>query len=188
MAAVVASTLIFAMSLAAQAPALKLDLGDLSSRAKEVVNVSIDKNTVDWAMQALNSKGADAEKLRELMKELDGITVQALEFDRDKGPAWEELLAAAQGVIRQMDGAQWKSIVSAEEKGTSPELVRVSLFTDAAGQVGGLGVLAVERSEIVLVNIVGNIRLDQLETIGKALGQPGMFGALGGAKSPARAK
>jgi len=182
---VLASALAFPISAAAQSAYLKLDLGNLASRAKESVNISIDKTTVDWAMQALNSKGGDTAKLRELMKDLDAITVQALEFDKDKAPSTEELLDAAKNVVRELEGPQWKPIVSATEKhehGT--EMVRVSRWKNAAGEIGGLTVLAIEPGEIVLVNVVGKIKLDQINDLGKALGQPGMFGPLGGSASP----
>ena len=43
-----------------------------------------------------------------------------------------------------------------------------------------LALLAIEPGEIVLIDVVGNVRLDQIESLGKALGQPGMFGSMGG--------
>jgi hypothetical protein len=178
---VLASALSFPVSAAAQSARLKLDLGNLSSRAKETVNISIDKNTVDWAVQALNSEGGGAAKMRELMKELEGITVQSLEFEKDKGPSTEELIEAARSVMQELDRPQWQSIISATEKHAQrTELVRVSLWKDAAGEIGGLALLAIEPGEIVLVNVVGKVKLDQIEAIGKAIGHPGMFGPLEG--------
>ena len=80
---------------------------------------------------------------------------------------------------------QRKSIINVTEKqAQSTELVRVSCGKDAAGGVGGLALLAIESGEIVLVNVVGNVKLDQLGALGKAIGNPGMFGPLGGAASP----
>jgi hypothetical protein len=170
---------------AAQSAQLKLDLGNLASKAKESVNISIDRTTVDWASQALKSKGGDTEKMRELMKDLEGITVQVLEFEKnEKAPSVEELVAAARGVIKELDGPQWKSIINVTEKHEKrTELVRISLWKDAAGKIGGLALLAIEPGEIALISVVGNVKLDQLETIGKAIGHPGMFGPLGGAVS-----
>ncbi len=180
-----ASALAFPGSSSAQSPRLKLDIGNLAARAKEVVNISLDKSSVEWAGQAVGSKGADGEKLRNLMKELDGITVQALEFEKDKAPAWEELIGAARGAIQELDGSQWQSIVSVtEKKGNGSEMVRVSLLKDSAGQIGGLAILAIEPAELVLVNISGKVRLDQLESLGSALGHPGILGGLGAKKEP----
>jgi hypothetical protein len=182
---VLASALALPVSAAAQGAYLKLDLGNLASKAQESVNISIDRTTVDWAMQALKPEGGDTEKVRELMKELEGITVQALEFGNDKAPTVEELIGAARSVMQALDGPQWKPIINITEKnGQSTELVRVSLWKDPAGKIGGLALLAIEPGEIVLVNLVGNVRLDQLNALAKALGHPGMFGRLGGSASP----
>jgi hypothetical protein len=174
------------VSAAAQGAHLKLDLGNFASRAKEVVNISIDKTTVDWAMQALKSKGGDTEKMRELMKDLEGITVQNLEFEKnEKAPTVEELIGAARGVMQELDGPQWKSIINVTEKNAQrTEIVRVSLWKDAAGKIGGLALLAIEPGEITLIDVVGNVKLDQLDALGKAIGHPGMFGPLGGTASP----
>ncbi len=172
----------------AQGARLKLDLGNLTARAKENVNISIDKSTMDWALQGLN-KGADAEQIRGLMKDLDGITVQSLKFDKEKAPAWDEILEAVKGVIQLIDGPQWKPLVSVTSKEASgPQIVRVSLFKDAAGEMGGMAVLSVQPTEVTLVNIAGKIKLDQMEAIGKALGKPGMFGRLGTTKNEPQSK
>jgi hypothetical protein len=174
------------VSAAAQGARLKLDLGNLAARAKESVNISIDKTTVDWAMQALKSKGGDTAKVRELMNDLDGITVQVLEFEKnDKAPTLEELMGAARGVLQELEGPQWKSIINVTEKHEHrTEIVRISLWKDAAGKIGGLGLLVIEPGEIVLINLAGNVKLDQLDAIGKAIGHPGMMGPLGGSASP----
>jgi hypothetical protein len=175
------------VAAAAQGPRLKLDLGDLASKAKESVNINIDKNTVDWAMQGLKSKEGDTEKLRELMKDLEGITVQSLEFEKnEKAPKVEELIGAARSVIQELDRPQWQSVINVTEKHAQrTEVVRMSLYKDAAGKIGGLALLAVEPGQITLINVAGNVKLDQLGAIGKVLGKPGMFGALGGTPSPA---
>jgi hypothetical protein len=177
---VLASALALPVSAAAQGAHLKLDLGNLASKAKESANISIDKTTVDWAMQGLKSEGGDTAKLRELMKELDGITIQALEFEKDKAPAMQELMEAAKNVIQELDGPQWKPVVSV----SGNEVVRVSLWKNAAGEVGGLAILAIEPGEIAFVNVVGKIRLDQLGDLGKALGRPGLLGKMGGGGAP----
>jgi hypothetical protein len=65
--------------------------------------------------------------------------------------------------------------------------VRVSLYTDAAGKPGGLAVFTLERAEVVLVNVVGPVKLEQLARIGAALGNSDLFGALGG-QEEAKAK
>jgi hypothetical protein len=174
-AMVLTSTFVILASSFAQDARLKLDLGDLSGRAKEEVNISIDKNTLDWAIQGLSSKPKDADKLRDLMKELGAITVQALEFDKEKAPSWDELMKAAGGVMKQIEGPNWTPIVSVNgKKEGKREFVRISLFKNSAGEMGGLAVLVVEPTEVVLVNLVGKVRLDQLAILGQILGKSGM--------------
>jgi hypothetical protein len=170
-----ATALIIPASSAAQGARLKLDLGSLSARAKEDVNIAIDKSTLEWAMQALNPKGKDAEKLRELMNELEEITVRALKFDKEKAPTWDELLQAAEGAMQLIDGPQWTPIISVTgNKPDDPEFVRISIFKDSNGEAGGLAVLVLEPTEVVLVNMVGRVRLDQLGVLGQVMAKQGM--------------
>ena len=177
MVVALASALAVPVPSAAQGARLKLDLGDLSSRAKEVVNITIDKSTIEWAMQAFNSKGGDVKKLQDLMKDLEGIYVQAVEFEQDGAPPYEELVAAARSAMQEIDGPQWTPIVSVTSKeGSDSEFVRISLFKDSAGKTNGLAVLVVEPNEVVLVNLVGSVRLDQLGILGEVLGKAGMSG------------
>ncbi len=177
--------LIIPISAAAQGARLKLDLGSLASRAKEEVNISIDRSTLEWAIQAVSAKGGDAEKLRELMKGLEAITVQSLEFESEKAPSWDELMHAAGDVMKQIDGPQWKPIISITgKKQGDQEFVRISLFRDSSGEVGGLAVLALEPDEIVLINIVGKARLDQLGVLGQIMGKQAMVGLPAGKPAP----
>lgn len=183
--AVLASALGMPIAAAPQTARLKLDLGNLSSRAKETTNITIDKNTMGWAMQAFSSQEGNAEKLRDLMKEIDGIYVQVLEFDKAEAPAWEELVEATKGVVKELDGAQWTPIISVTgKKGGDPQIVRISRFEGPSGETGGLAVLAVEPTEVVLVNLVGSVRLDHLGLLGKLLGKPGMLNPQAGKKAP----
>lgn len=181
-----AAVLVVPISSVAQGPKVKLDLGGLAAQATEEVNISIDKSTLEWGLQAAKAEGGDAEKLRELMKELEAITVQVMEFKGTDAPSWDELMEAAGGVMKQIDGPQWKPIVSVtgKEQG-KPEFVRISLFNDSDGEVGGLAVLVLGPKEIVLVNMVGKVRLDQLGALGQIMGKQGMFGLPGGKPAPA---
>jgi hypothetical protein len=168
---------------------LTLELRDLPSRATSNVDISIDKNSLNWALQGLKSKGADADQVRDIMKELESLTVKILEFeDETKAPKWDDLLLAARGALKTLDGPRWQSIVSITEKqGDSPSIVRVSVFKAAAGESGGAAVLVVGPEELVFINLVGKAGLDQLDRLGKAIGQPGLLGAQGG-KSSSKSK
>ncbi len=160
---------------------LELDVGDLVARAKETVNITVDKNTLEWAAAAIAEKGGDAAELRQLMTELDGVYVHVLEFDKEAPPDWSEIKKATEGVIAKLDGPEWSPIISVTERGEDGgEMVRVGLHIDDAGKPGGLAILVLDRAEIVLVNIVGSVKLEQLARIGAALGKPGMLGPLAG--------
>ncbi len=184
MAVVLTLFLTMPIASAPQGARLELDLGPLAARAKETANITIDKNTMNWALQALNSKG-EAEKLQEMMQEIEGIYVQVMEFDKAGAPAWEELVEATRTVIQELDGPQWAPIISVTgKKGSDPQLVRISRFEGSAGETGGLAVFVIEPTEVVLVNLVGSVRLDHLGILGKLLGKPGMFNPQAGQTSP----
>lgn len=185
-AVVFTAALITPVSAAAQGARLKLDLGSLAARATEEVNISIDRSTLEWAIQSVSSKGGDTEKLRGLMKELEAITVQVMEFKSKDAPSWDELMQAAGGVLEQIDGPQWKPIVSVtgKEKG-NPEFVRISLFKNSAGDLGGLALFVMNEKEVVLVNMVGKVRLDQLGVLGQIMGNQALLGLPGAKPAPA---
>ncbi|MCU0242963.1 MAG: DUF4252 domain-containing protein, partial [Vicinamibacteria bacterium] len=167
-----------AVSVAADAT-IKVDLSDLAAQAKEVVNIHLNKATVNWASQAVGSN-ANAAELRELMKDLDSIHIQVLEFDEQSAPPRARMAAIEKEVLKRLEGPGWTNVVAVtERKKDGDEIVRVSLFSDDAGAPGGLAVFVLERNEIVLVNIAGRVRLDQLGRLGNALGQPGLFGSMG---------
>jgi len=176
-----AFALVFAGMAAAQDGHLKLDLGSLTSRATQVVNINIDSTTLEWAMESIQAKGGDAQELKDLMKDLAEINVQVLEFDKQNPPAWEELVKAAQGVLKVIDGPQYTPMVSVTDKhGGTSDMVRISLFKDSDGKMGGLTVFVLEPTEIALINLVGRVSLDQLKQLGKALGQPELLNSLTG--------
>jgi len=176
-----AFALVFAGMAAAQDGHLKLDLGSLTSRATQVVNINIDRTTLEWAMESIQAKGGDAQELKDLMKDLAEINVQVLEFDKQNPPAWEELVKAAQGVLKVIDGPQYTPMVSVTDKhGGTSDMVRISLFKDSDGKMGGLTVFVLEPTEIALINLVGRVSLDQLKQLGKALGQPELLNSLTG--------
>jgi hypothetical protein len=96
---------------------LALDLGDLASRASSVVDITIDKNTLDWALQAKKSQGMNADEMRELMKELESFTIKVLDFkEAEKAPSWDDLQAAARNALNELDSPRWQSIVSVTER------------------------------------------------------------------------
>ena len=185
---VLVSILTVPVSLIAQGAHLKFDLGDLPSQAKTVVDISIDKNTMDWAQQALDSKGVDADKVQDLMKELEGVTIKVVEFEKGKTPGWEKLLSAARGVLKELDGPQWHSVISVTDKeAESPTIVRISIFKAPNDKTGGAALLVVEPENLVFLNLVGKVKLDQLNTLGKILGQPGILSGQTG-KSSSKSK
>jgi hypothetical protein len=170
----------------AQSSRLTLELGDLPSRASSVVDITIDKSTLDWALQAKKFKGMNADEVRDLMKELESFTVKVLDFkEAEKAPNWDDLLSAARKALNELDGPRWQSIVSVtERKKDSPAMVRISFLKPVAGANGGMAILVVEPKTLVLINMIGNVSLDKLTQIGKALGQPGLLEGLGGKSSP----
>ena len=173
-------------ALAGAAPAaagdarVQIDVSELSALGpSSAVNISVDKDTIGWAAKAIAEHGGDEAELRELMTELDGIYVTAFEYEEDDAPTPERLAAATKGVIEKLDGPGWSTVVSVAERGDKgQELVRISLYNDEPGKAGGLTVFVLEPDEVVLVNIVGPVKLEQLARIGKALGKSGMFGAM----------
>ncbi len=172
---------------AAEGARIHFDTSALEKQAKNVVNVTITPQTIEWALQAMGAKGQDVSEARQALKGIEQVMVRVLEFDAVI-PA-EQLAKVADPVLAQLKGSGWTPVVAVSENNKDGrETVNVSLFTDAAGKPGGLAVLVCEPKELVIVNIAGPVDLAKLSELAKVMDLPDIPGVPGAKAHKDKAK
>jgi hypothetical protein len=144
----------------------KFNLDHLAAKASNAVDVSLNKDMLQFAGRFLSSRDPDENKAKSLIAGLDGVYIKSFEFDHDG--AWSQ--ADLDQVRNQLKTPEWGRIVgvkSAEDGENAEVWVRTE-----NGKVSGIAILATEPREFTVVNIVGNISLDSLSDLGGQFGIP----------------
>ena len=131
----------------------------LASKASESVAVTLDQQLLSMGCRFLDAKDPEQVDAKKLCNGLSGIYVRSYTFDKD----FAYPLAEVEGVRRQLSGPGWSRIVEAKSKKENTN-VDVFVMLDN-GKAMGLGIIASEPREFTIVNIVGNIDLEQLHSL-----------------------
>jgi hypothetical protein len=166
------------LTLAAAAPGQDvvkmLDWDKLAAKAKETTNINLDGNTLALAKGFLGGKADDA-KAKKLIERLQGVYIRSLEFES----AGAYSMAEVESVRSKLTRMQWSPIVDVKGK---DEITGIFLKTDGK-MISGLVVLAAERRQLTLVNVVGNIDPAELQALAGKFGIPNVH--LQGGTKPA---
>ena len=140
----------------------------LADKASESVNVTLDSQLLGMGCRFLNANDPEQADVKKLCTSLSGIYVRSYTFDSD----FAYPKADVEGVRRQLSGPGWSRIVEAKshKEGTN---VDVFVLLDN-GKAMGLGIIASEPREFTIVNIVGNIDLEQLHSLEGKFGVPNL--------------
>ncbi len=163
----VAAASIVALSLPATAESLesgKVDFGDFSALKSggKFVEINIGRALIGLATRFIPEDQAD---LANILNGLHGIEVRVVGVTDDNRPALEK---RTQEVRKYIDNHGWDHVVSAHNGGHDADIY---LKMENQDTVAGLAVVAMDSNkEAVFINIVGNIKPDQLATVGEQLG------------------
>jgi hypothetical protein len=123
------------------------------------VNVTIGPELLGFATKFLDPTNPDEAAAKKLVGGLTGVYVRNFTFEKD----FVFPKAEIEGVRRQLAAPGWNRIVEAKSRKENTD-VEVYVLVEA-GRALGLAIIAVEPREFTLVNIVGNIHLDQLHDL-----------------------
>ena len=138
----------------------------LADKASETVTVTLDSNLLGMAARFLSSEDPEQARAKKLVSSLTGIYVRNYSFDTDYAYPKGEI----DGVRRQLNAPGWSRIVGVISK---KESSNVEVFVLADGEKAqGLAIIASEPREFTIVNIVGNIDLEQLHDLEGNFGVP----------------
>ena len=140
----------------------------LADKASETVTVTLDSSLLNMAARFLSSEDPEQAKAKKLVSSLTGIYVRNYSFDEDYAYPRGEI----EGVRRQLNAPGWSRIVGVVSR---KESSNVEVFVLVDGQKAqGLAIIASEPREFTIVNIVGNIDLEQLHDLEGNFGVPNL--------------
>ena len=138
----------------------------LADKASESVVVTFDQKLLGMAAKWLSEDDPDQAKVKKMVASLTGIYVRNYSFDKD----YVYPKADIDAVRRQLNAPGWSQIVGARSKREQSD-VNVFMFVDG-DKARGLAIIASEPREFTIVNIVGNIDLEELQDLEGHLGVP----------------
>jgi hypothetical protein len=128
--------------------------------------VSLDGPMLRLASRFLSGKDPDEARAKNVVNGLKGIYVKSYEFEKEGEYSPNEL----DEIRGQLRGPGWSRMVGViSKKGGDNAEIYIRLDND---HIGGLVILAAEPKELTVVNIVGNISLDDLSALGGHFGIP----------------
>jgi len=141
----------------------------LADKASETVNVTLDASLLRMACRFLKAdEDPEQAAAKKLCTGLTGIYVRHFAFDNDYAYPTGDL----NGVRRQLSAPGWSRIVEARSK---KENTNVDVFVLLNGdKAQGLSIIASEPREFTIVNIVGNIDLEQIHDLEGNFGVPNL--------------
>ena len=159
--------LLLLIPVLAPAQPLKLDsLEKLAPKATGTVRVTLDSHMLALASRFLSSGDSDDVQLKQIVQGLKGIYVRSFEFARAGQYSDSDLDA----IRKQLNDANWKSIVEVRSKGDSDNAdVYVK---DEGDHYGGIAIIAAEPKEVTVVHIDGPINMDDLSKLSGNFGIP----------------
>lgn len=172
-------TIAGAALLCAQQFALPKALEDeLSQKAEEVTEVSLDATMLGFAKMALSGKGADQQSARRVLDKLRGVYIRVFEFANDNAYSQAQL----EPLRAQLNSSSWKKLVNVRSK-KAGENVEIFMRMEN-GLNTGLTVIAGERKELAIIHIDGPLDLSELGRLGGNFGIPDLSGLESDATAP----
>src|SRR5215468_10721749 len=155
----------------AQNARLQIDhLDRLFPKAVETIDVRIDGALLLMASKFLKSDKADEAAVKEIVKDLKGVYVKGVEFDKDG----EYSEADVEAVRQQLAAPGWDRIVGVRSK-RDGENVEVFLMINNDAVIEGVGVLIADPKRVMVVNVVGPIDPEKINNLRGQFGIPKDF-------------
>jgi hypothetical protein len=153
----------------AQSQGFDFDWSKLAPKSVETVEVNLDQSMIILASKFLKSKGGNSDEaaVKELLQNLKGVYVRSFRFANDG----EYSLADVEKFRSQFNGGGWNKIVDVRSSKSSGD--NAGVYIKASGdEIQGIVVIAAEPKELTVVNILGNIRPEQIQQLGGKFGIP----------------
>jgi hypothetical protein len=142
-----------------------VELDELSARATQSVDVTLDASMLQLASGFLTRSDPDQAQVKRLVSKLKGVYVRSFEFDKEGQYSMSDVAA----IRAQLKTPEWSRIVGVQ----SAHREHTEIYVKKDGnQVGGLVVLDAEPKELTIVDIDGPINPEDLSELGGHMGIP----------------
>jgi hypothetical protein len=164
--ALTALLVLSAHAVHAQDVVIPRDIENLSGKAVNTVNVTVDGALLRLAGNFLSSTDPEQRIVKSLIDSLKGIYVRSFQF---AGPG-EYSEADVESLRSQLKVPLWSRVVGVRSsRGGEDVDVFLKMEKD---KIAGLVVIAAQATQLTFVNIVGPIDLEQLSSLGGQFGIP----------------
>ena len=137
------------------------EFATLADKADEVVNVTLDSQLLGLGCRFLSTEDPEEAQVKKVCTSLRGIYVRHFTFAND----FTYPKADIDAVRRQLNAPGWSQMVNVRSKKDKAD-VDVYVLIDG-DKAQGLSIIASEPREFTIVNIVGNIDLEQLHDLSR---------------------
>jgi len=146
----------------AQSPGL-VDFGKFTppGNGGEFVEVQVRSNLLNFAATLVEKEEPEAAKL---LRSVQLVRVNVVGLTDENR---EEMQKRAQKIQQDLEGRGWERNVNVQ--GKDGEDVGVYTQTQGGTAIAGVAVTVVERENVVFVNVVGDIRPEQIAALGEKL-------------------
>ena len=146
----------------AESPGL-VDFGKFTPPGKgsEFVEVQIRSNLLNFAAQLVEKEQPEAAKL---LRNVQLVRVNVVGLTEENR---EEMQQRVQKIRQELEGRGWERNVNLQ--GKAGEDVGIYTQTRSGDALAGVAVTVIEQKNVVLVNVVGDIRPEQIAALGESL-------------------
>lgn len=151
------------MSRAHGAPAGQVDFGSFNAgdTNSEFVEIRVSKNLINLAARLLEKQEPEVAKL---LGSVDGVRVNVIGLDDSNR---KHIVSRALDIRNNLENSGWDKVVTVKKQN---EDVGVYLKADQKETVEGVTVVVMQdNKEAVFINVIGNIKPEQLSILGERL-------------------
>ncbi len=141
-------------------------LDQLEPRAEQTVNITLDGQILQLAFRFLDTKKPNEAKIKEAVSGIKGIYVKSFQFDQDNLFSPNEV----DPIRAQLRSPLWSQLVEVRSKKAGQN---IDVFTMIdGGRINGVVIIALDRRQVTVVNIVGPVDVDKLAELRGNFGIP----------------
>jgi hypothetical protein len=141
-------------------------LDNLEPRAEQTINITMDGKVLQLALRFLSDKKPNEVKIKEAVSGIKGIYVKSFRFDQDNLFTSNDV----ESIRSQLRSPMWSQLVEVRSK---KEGQNIDVFTMIdGGKINGVAIIALDRRQVTVVNIVGPVDVDKLAELRGNFGIP----------------
>lgn len=149
---------------------LDIDTEDLKSQADEVVEVNLDGETLQEGSKLLSVRNGINNSVKSVLGGIKGIYRRTYRFAL--GNPYEE--GAMNNLRQQITDGGWAPMIDVQNQTNSSGVTVYSFTSKDSSTPNGITVISNDPGEITVLNLVGDVDLEALATVGETLGMPVM--------------